>query len=199
MIMNTAIDELEQMRAQLSEFKSELRQQKIFNEKILRKAMAKDYTKERNSQWTTIIVAVIAVPLILMLAYFTGVFPAWFLCLTAVLLLACIALTFYRTRRFVSDNAMTGNILTVAQNMADCKRFDHRSLLFFSIPVILIWGAAFFTLILRNGNELARSMAIGGAIGAVVGGLLGAIYLRDSARRIDRILAQIDELRQLRG
>ena len=50
---------------------------------------------------------------------------------------------------------------------------------------------------LRNGGEFARAMAIGGTIGCIIGGVLGAIYVRDTSRRIDRILAQIDELKQL--
>ena len=195
--MNTNIDELMEMRTQLSDFKSELRQQKIFNEKILRKAMAKDYSKERNTPWTSVIISIIAIPLLIILAYFTKVFPVWFIILTVVFLLASISLSFYRTRRFVSDDTMKGNVLTVAQNLADCKRFDNRSLLFFSLPVIVIWAAAFFYLMLRNGGEFARAMAFGGAIGCILGGVLGAIYVRDSSRRIDRILAQIEELRQL--
>jgi glucan phosphoethanolaminetransferase (alkaline phosphatase superfamily) len=197
MIMNTNIDELTEMRTQLSDFKSELRQQKIFNEKILRKAMAKDYSKERNTPWTSVIISIIAIPILIVLAYFTKVFPVWFIILTVVFLLASISLSFYRTRRFVSDDTMKGNVLTVAQNLADCKRFDNRSLLFFSLPVIVIWAAAFFFLMLRNGGEFARAMAFGGAIGCILGGVLGAIYVRDSSRRIDRILAQIEELRQL--
>jgi small-conductance mechanosensitive channel len=195
--MNTPIDELVEMRTMLNDFKSELRQQKIFNEKILRNAMVKDYRKERSKQWTTVIISIIAAPLILLLAYFTKVFPLWFLIFTAVLFLASIALTFYRTRRFVSDDALEGDVLTVAQHMADCKRFDQRALLFFSVPAIVIWAAAFFTLVISNGGEFARSMAIGGAVGAIIGGLCGAIYLRDSFRRIDSILAQIDELKRL--
>ena len=195
--MNTTIDELTEMRTQLNDFKSELRQQKIFNEKILRKAMQKDYTKEHNSAWTTVIIGIIAIPLIIILTHFTKVFPVWFIILTAVLILASIGLVFYRTRRFVSDDTMTGNVLAVAQKLADCKRFDNRSLLYFSIPVILIWAVAFFTLILRSGNEFAQAMAIGGAIGGIIGGVLGAIYLRDSSKRIDRILAQIEELKHL--
>ena len=195
--MNTNIDELMEMRTQLSDFKSELRQQKIFNEKILRKAMAKDYSKERNTPWTSVIISIIAIPLLIILAYFTKVFPVWFIILTVVFLLASISLSFYRTRRFVSDDTMKGNVLTVAQNLADCKRFDNRSLLFFSLPVIVIWAAAFFYLMLRNGGEFARSMAIGGATGCIIGLVLGVIYIRDSSRRIDRILAQIEELRQL--
>ena len=195
--MNTNIDELMEMRTQLSDFKSELRQQKIFNEKILRKAMSKDYSKERNTPWTSVIISIIAIPLLIILAYFTKVFPVWFIILTVVFLLASISLSFYRTRRFVSDDTMKGNVLTVAQNLADCKRFDNRSLLFFSLPVIVIWAAAFFYLMLRNGGEFARAMAIGGTIGCIIGGVLGAIYVRDTSRRIDRILAQIDELKQL--
>lgn len=195
--MNTPIDELVEMRTLLNDFKSELRQQKIFNEKILRNAMVKDYRKERSKQWTTVIIFLIAAPLILLLAYFTKVFPLWFLIFTAVLFLFSIALAFYRTRRFVSDDALEGDVLTVAQHMADCKRFDQRALLFFSVPAIVVWAAAFFTLVISNGGEFARSMAIGGAVGAIIGGLCGAIYLRDSFRRIDSILAQIDELKRL--
>ncbi len=188
------IDELEQMRAELSGFKSELRQQKIISDKIMRRAMQKDYARERSTQWTVVILSVIAVPVLVLLAYFTGVFPVWFLVLTAVFLLACVGITFYRTRRFVSDDIMSADVLTVARTLAACKRFDCRSLLYFSIPVLVVWCGAFFRLLYTNGGELARAMIIGGVIGGIVGLVLGLIYLRDSKRRIDRILAQISEM-----
>ena len=192
------IDELEQMRIDLGGFKSQLKQQKIFNEKIMRRAMQKDYSKERNTQWTVVGLTVVAIPVLIALAYFTGVFPVWFLVLTAIVFLSCIGITVYRTRRYVSDNVMTGNVLTVAENMVACKRFDYRTLMFFSLPAIIIWAVPFFWLTWQNGGEFARSMLCGGIIGGIIGGILGAIYYRDSVKRINRIIEQLEEIKETR-
>lgn len=190
------IDELEQMRAELDGFRSQLRQQKIFNEKMMRRAMQKDYSKERKSRWTVVVIGVVAIPLIIFLAAVTGVFPVWFLLMTGVFLLASVGITVYRTRRYVSDDVMNGDVLTVARNMADCKRFDNRTLAFFSIPVVVVWCAAFFWLIIRGGGEMAQAMAIGGAIGGIIGAVLGVFYCRDSKKRINGIIAQIEEMKE---
>lgn len=190
------IDELEQMRAELDGFRSQLRQQKIFNEKMMRRAMQKDYSKERKSRWTVVVTGVVAIPLIIFLAAVTGVFPVWFLLMTGVFLLASVGITVYRTRRYVSDDVMNGDVLTVTRNMADCKRFDNHTLAFFSIPVVVVWCAAFFWLIIRSGGEMAQAMAIGGAIGGIIGAVLGVIYCRDSKKRINGIIAQIEEMKE---
>ncbi len=190
------IEELEQMRTELDGFKSQLRQQKIFNEKMMRRAMQKDYSKERKTQWTVVVIGVAAFPLVIFLAAVTGVFPVWFLLMTGVILLASVGITVYRTRRYVSDDVMNGDVLTVARNMADCKRFDNRTLAFFSIPVVVVWCAAFFWLILRGGGEMAQAMVIGGVIGGIIGAVCGIIYCRDSKRRIDSIIAQIEEIKE---
>lgn len=190
------IEELEQMRAELDGFRSQLRQQKIFNEKMMRRAMRKDYSKERKSRWKVVVIGVVAIPLIIFLAAVTGVFPVWFLLMTGVFLLASVGITVYRTRRYVSDDVMNGDVLTVARNMADCKRFDNHTLAFFSIPVVVVWCAAFFWLILRSGGEMARAMAIGGAIGGIIGAVLGVFYCRDSKKRINGIIAQIEEMKE---
>ncbi len=190
------IEELEQMRAELDGFRSQLRQQKIFNEKMMRRAMQKDYSKERKSRWTVVVIGVVAIPLIIFLAAVTGVFPVWFLLMTGVFLLASIGITVYRTRRYVSDDVMNGDVLTVTRNMADCKRFDNHTLAFFSIPVVVVWCAAFFWLILRGGGEMAQAMAIGGAIGGIIGAVLGVIYCRDSMKRLNGIIAQIEEMKE---
>lgn len=191
------IVELEQMRIEFREFKSELKQQKIINEKIMRRTMQKDYAKERKGQWSVVALASVATPIALSILYFSKVFPLWFLLMTGALLLSCIGMMIYRAVRFVSDNIMDGDILNVAGNMAACRRFDNRSLLFFSIPVIVVWGTAFFCLVYINGGEAARAMTIGGVIGGVVGAILGTVYLIDSAKRINRILAQIDDFKKL--
>lgn len=191
------IGELEQMRAEFRGFKSELKQQKIINEKIMRRAMQKDYAKERREQWSVVALSAVATPIVLAILYFSKVFPLWFLLMTGALLLSCVGMMIYRAVRFVSDNILDGDILTVAGNMAACRRFDNRSLLFFSIPVIVVWVTAFFCLVYVNGSEAARAMTIGGVIGGVVGAILGTAYLIDSAKRINRILAQIDEFKKL--
>ena len=52
--------ELEQMRSQLGDFKAMLKKQNIVNEKIMRRAMAKDYSQMRREIVFVIIMAIVA-------------------------------------------------------------------------------------------------------------------------------------------
>ena len=69
--------ELEQMRSEMSNLKSMLKEQEIINEKLMRRAMSKSYNKERNYIRRSIAMALIAIPLYLILLPKLGM-PLWF-------------------------------------------------------------------------------------------------------------------------
>lgn len=195
MNMNDNTNSLELMRQELSDFKSVLRNQKIFNEKIMRRSMQKDYSKERKNILVVGVLALVALPAYAVLAFVFKVIPVWFFVLTIFYLALCAAFTVYSVRRYVSDDIMTDNVVSVAENLHQYKRLNNRWLIYFGIPSIVVWLSLFFYVIGQNGSDFARGMVYGGIVGLVCGSVCGIVYYVQSMRRVNRLLAYIEEIK----
>lgn len=195
MNMNDNTNSLELMRQELSDFKSVLRNQKIFNEKIMRRSMQKDYSKERKNILVVGVLALVALPAYAVLAFVFNVIPVWFFVLTIFYLALCAAFTVYSVRRYVSDDIMTDNVVSVAENLHQYKRLNNRWLVYFGIPSIVVWLSLFFYVIGQNGGDFARGMVYGGIVGLVWGSVCGIVYYVQSMRRVNRLLAYIEEIK----
>ena len=195
MNMNDNTNSLELMRQELSDFKSVLRNQKIFNEKIMRRSMQKDYSKERKNILVVGVLALVALPAYAVLAFVFNVIPVWFFVLTIFYLALCAAFTVYSVRRYVSDDIMTDNVVSVAENLHQYKRLNNRWLVYFGIPSIVVWLSLFFYVIGQNGGDFARGMVYGGIVGLVWGSVCGIVYYVQSMRRVNRLLAYFEEIK----
>ena len=60
---NNSLSDLEQMRSQMVELKSMLKEQSIVNGKMMRKAMKSDYNRMRNDMKFSIVFEVLALPM----------------------------------------------------------------------------------------------------------------------------------------
>ena len=195
--INTPMGELETMRQELSDFKALLKDQKIINETLMRKSMQGDYSKERQSVGLTLWLSVFAILAFAAMTFVMKVLPLWFFVLTVVYMAYCVAVTAYSVRRYVSDDLMTGNVITVAQHVLAYKRFGKRWLVFVGIPTLLVWLALFFYAISQQVGDSANGMILGGICGLVGGSICGTVYYIGSLRRVNRILAQIEEIKQM--
>lgn len=193
--MNDNAISLELMRQELSDFKSVLKKQKIFNEKIMRRSMQKDYSKERKNIIVVGTLCILALPAYAVLAFVKQVIPVWFFVLTVLYLALCAAFTVFAIRRYVSNNIMTDNVVSVAENLHNYKRLNNRWLVFFGIPSIVVWLSLFFYLIGQNTGDYVRGMIFGGIVGIVCGSVCGTMYYVQSLRRINRLLAYIEEIK----
>ncbi len=189
------IEELEQMRQEFGNFKAILKKQQIVSEKMMRRAMQKDYAKERKSVWLVVILVLLFYLPFGGMVFCTDIFPMWFFVFTIFFTLVCIGATVYTIRRYVSDDLMTGDVVTVAEHLANYKRFNNSWLLYFGIPVLVLWLGLFFYFVGQNAGDFARGMLVGGIVGGIIGGICGVRYYLDSMRRVNGILAQIEELR----
>lgn len=195
MNMNDNTCSLEMMRQELSDFKSVLKSQKIFNEKIMRRSMQKDYSKERKNILVVGLLALVALPAYAVITFVLRAIPVWFFVLTIAYLALCAAFTVYAIRRYVSDDIMTDNVVSVAENLRDYKRLNNRWLLFFGIPSLVVWLALFFYVIGQNDGDFVRGMIYGGIVGLVCGSVCGIVYYVQSMRRVNRLIADIEELK----
>lgn len=187
-------DELQQMRDEMNSLKSLLKEQQIVNEQLMRKAMATAYNKEQRNIWLVTAMGVGTMPVYVWLLPNIG-FPTWFCVVTCAFLLAAIAHTVYSVRRYVSQDMMTADLMTVAQNIVAYKRFGNNWLKF-SIPFLTAWLACFFYITGRHmeSGHIA-GMCYGGIVGGIIGGAAGIMHLCESRRRLNGILKQIDELK----
>lgn len=191
---NIYTDELEQMRQDMNELRTLLSEQKIVNERLMRRAMKRDLSKERREVIGCAALVVIAVPLYVYLQPIMGM-PAWFLVITIVFLLLAGALSVWSVRRLMAEDLLTGDLLEVARRIAEYKRFGNNWLRF-SIPFLCLWLGGFFYYYVQNMDANAcRGPLVGGVIGGVIGTACGIIYLVQSRRRLNSVLQQIEELR----
>ena len=186
--------EMEQMRQDMNELRSLLSTQKIVNERLMRRAMSKEMNKERRSVVTTIVLAIVAVPLYVFLMPHLGL-PLWFVIVTVGFLsLACVA-SIWSVGRLLKESLITGDLLVVAQRIVAYKRFSN-TWLKFSIPFLCLWLVCFFYIVSKKmDGDMLSGVVVGGIIGLFIGGAFGVKYLVDSHRRLNGILQQIEDIK----
>ena len=188
------VDELEQMRHDMSELRSLLSEQRIVNERLMRRAMSKEMGKERRSVVMVAVLTIVAAPLYVLLMPQLGL-PLWFVVVTiGFLVVACLA-SVWSVGRLLKENLITGDLLVVAQRIVEYKRVSN-TWLKFSLPFLALWLVCFFCIVYNHSDlDMASGAIYGGIIGAFIGGALGVKYLIDSHRRLNDILQQIEDIK----
>ncbi len=189
------IDTLEQMRGEMVEFKTLLAQQKIVSDKMMRRAMQNDYSKVRKSTLLSATLSIIGLGGMAAITFAGNVLPVWFFAVTVVYMLSTVGFGWYTACRYLSDDLMEGEVVSVAENILTYKNVSNRWLVFYGIPSLVVWVAVFFWLICASAGEFVHWMIIGGIAGLVIGGVCGLIYYVGYLRRINRLLQQIEELK----
>lgn len=189
------LQELEEMRSQLLELKSMLKEQTIVNEQMMRKAMKGKYNKVRNDIKFSIVFSFLAMPLIGVLLPSLGL-PLWFTVITLAFLLSALIASTFSLRRYASENLMTGNLTSVAIRLIRYKRFGIYWF-FYAIPFLLLWIVFFFRYVTEGKeSEYVDGVVLGGIIGGVVGGVLGAWNYIQNLRRMNSILREIKDFKK---
>ena len=187
--------EMEQMRSEMCELKSLLKEQEIVNEKLMRRAMNTSYSKERRNIRFSIIMAALAILLFCALHPHFG-FPLWFFIITQLFFLFAMAASWFSLKRYASEDLLNGNLLTVAEKIVKYKRFGDNWLKF-SVPFLVFWLTGFFHFATRGASpDFASGLVAGGLTGGVIATVIGIINYRQSQKRLNGILKQIDEMKE---
>lgn len=190
-----ALQDLEQMRQEMNQLRSLLEGQQIVNARIMRRAMNSNIKEEKKNIWVSIVMALMAIGMCLWMFPHLGM-PQWFGIFTMVFMVVCIGASIYSLTKHMSIDMTQDNLLSVASKITAYKQFT-LDWLKFSIPVLVVWIAAFFyTLSQQMPADTARGMLYGGAVGLVIGTTLGIMQLVKSHQRMNNILRQIEELRE---
>lgn len=195
MTENDNILELEEMRQQLNELKSMLKEQTIVNERMMRKAMKGKYNKVRNDIKMSIAIAFVSMPFIGVLLPALGM-PMWFTVVTLAFILSALVASAFSLRRYASEDLMTGNLTSVAIRLIRYKRFGIYWF-FYAIPFLILWLVFFFRFVTSGkDSEFVDGVVLGGIIGSVIGIVFGTVNYIQNLRRMNSILKEIKELKK---
>lgn len=195
MTENNKILELDEMRSQMDELKSMLKEQTIINDRMMRKAMKGKYNKVRIDIKMSIFIEIISIPVIGYLLPLLGM-PMWFSVITILFLLTALVASLYALRNYASGDLFAGNLTDVALSIVRYKRFGIYWF-FYAIPFLVIWIFLFFRFLTEGKeDEFADGVILGGIIGGIIGGVLGAANYIQNLKRMNSILRDIKDIKQ---
>ena len=186
---------LDEMRNQFAVLKEQLMKQEIVSDRLLRETMK---VKNRAIDETKRIVYSCAICCLIIypLSYFTHMWSLAFATATCLMMVFCIAATYYIHRPVDKLNFMTDDFATVARVMAKFKK-QYDNWLHYVTPSLLIpWLAwACYEIGWKYAPEGSNPWILVCAmlIGALVGGLVGYRYHRKAVNTAQDIIAEIDE------
>ena len=184
---------LREMQEQMQQLREKLDNQKIVNERMLKKSCNQTVNRLKFKANLPILFGVAAcllVPSLLSLGVST-----YFIIFTWALMLVCIVATVLTNRHIPS---MDKDLVTAAEELTRFKKI-HAEWIKFAIPMVIVWVGFLCWDLFRNeeiDTALKYSFLAGIGTGIVLGGILGFKMRRDQLNAADELLDQIDELRR---
>lgn len=190
---NVGINELEEMRQQVSLLKGKLEKEQIINEKLIRRSMYGKVSKVKQKSMLLCTVGLLNIPCSFYVFSKFGLSFA-FSAVTALFLLVAVIYTMWSGNSVRADYLLDKDLLEQSRGIALLKRRNFLWLRF-GIPFICIWAGWLATeLAMKEWNEVTMGFVSGSFVGLVAGLILGIQNYRKTQRRLDEVLQQIEEL-----
>ncbi len=185
--------EMEQLKEQIAILNKKLDHETIVNENLLRNAMSSKMRNANNYAWIDLAMGVVAV-LLFFIIYIFGECSGWFFLFTTLMLAVSVIIGFM-TNKVKSDDLMNGDLVEVKKKALLMKQQKRKTLLYYSIPVILVWLPwAIYDISYRNHPDFFWGHAISMIIGGIIGGLIGYRMYCKMQKNVTEVLDQIKEL-----
>ena len=186
--------ELEDMRQQMQTLKKKLQQQEIVNDRLIRQSMKKNADNISRRYRVLIAVGLLMIPYgywaFVMLSGFS--FAFWIG--SCLLMIVCVAATYYNSRNVSEANLMHNSLVEVRKSMARAKKFD-ADWLYIGIPAVMLWFAWFIYEVCRvDGGTFGSGLFWGGCIGGCVGAIIGFRTHFKTQRQYQEIIDQIEDI-----
>ena len=197
---NNNINELEQLREQMSIFKDKLNKQQIINDQLVRNTMKSKLSWIKSFVWGEIII--IPIMLLGMAVFHAGTGLSWWLYGFLAIGLIADATGDFIINRIPKGQLLSGDLVETSKRLVKMKK-QRTSWFIIGLIFVTIWLAWFIVeLVLKTDpgcalpdhNLVIAIMAIAVAVGGVIGGIVSWFIFRKMQRTNNDI---IDQLKQI--
>jgi hypothetical protein len=183
------IDELEQMRGQLSLLKNKLDKEQIVNDRLMQEAVKTKVSSINRIVWVKYIVAIIEIPLCTWVFYWLRT-SLPFIIVSDLFFIAAIVYTYIAHSGVNSCNVTTDNFLELSKKILRLKRMTARWFKF-GLSFLGVWGVWFLLEVYIRMDF--RIIAYSFFAGLVTGLVIGLSQYRKQQRMISELIKQIED------
>ncbi len=191
-ISNNDMTELENMRNQLNILKQKLDEQKIVNDRLMRKVTSERISKINKEGKIYAILTTFYIPINVFILWKIGMSVAFDI-VTNLFLIVCLVFSIYSRRGINPDDVINGSLVELKKKMLKYKSLGNKWLMI-GIPFLAVWFCWFMLELYDGGSDFNKGAMIGGCIGAVIGSVCGAIYYHKSKKNLDSAIQEINDL-----
>jgi hypothetical protein len=185
------LQELEELRSQVAEFKNRMEQQEIVSQRLLKQAMTAHVSWLKNFNVWADVVCLCLMPLLAIILREIGCSWAPFI-MILITLIGELIFNIWNTRSISTKYLMSDDVLTSRQRLLKFKQRERWQMVI-EVPLLVLW--AFWVYFdgpghtLQNQTEWAVRLVIGLVIGLAFGFY---IYYREM-RSLNKAVKEIDE------
>lgn len=188
-------NELESMKAQMDLLKKKLERQEIVKEQHLRKAIKGKLNQINGIAVRMMVAGVFALVYnVLMLNHFG--YSLYLQAGTFAMIAFSVIATYVQHRKLLEARELSADLLKETFELVKLKR-RYAQWLWLAMPMVALWVSflVYETFYVIPVKELAVSLVTGIAVGAVIGFIAGLRIHFRTLKKIDEMLARIDEIR----
>lgn len=199
---NNNINELEQLREQMSIFKDKLNKQQIINDQLVRNTMKSKLSWIKSFVWGEIII--IPIMLLGMAVFHAGTGLSWWLYGFLAIGLIADATGDFIINRIPKGQLLSGDLVETSKRLVKMKK-QRTSWFIIGLIFVTVWLVWFIVeLVLKTDpgcalpdhNLVIAIMAIAVAIGGVIGGIISWLIFRKMQRTNNQLIEQINQVIQ---
>ena len=199
---NNNINELEQLREQMSIFKDKLNKQQIINDQLVRNTMKSKLSWIKSFVWGEIII--IPILLLGMAVFHAGTGLSWWLYGFLAIGLIADATGDFIINRIPKGQLLSGDLVETSKRLVKMKK-QRTSWFIIGLIFVTIWMVWFIVeLVLKTDpgcalpdhNLVIAIMAIAVAVGGVIGGIISWLIFRKMQRTNNQLIEQINQVIQ---
>lgn len=184
---NNNLQELEQLRSQVAEFKNRLEQQEIVNQRMLKQAMSGHVSWFKKLNVWTDVVGLCLMPLVVLFLREIGCSWAPIIVLL-IIFIGELIYNIWNTRSISSQKLMSDDVLTSRQLLLRFKKCERWQTVI-EVPMLVSWMVWVYFDAAQKYTERAMWFIITFAIGLSIGFY---IYFREM-RSLNKAIKEIDE------
>ncbi len=191
--METNMNEIEQMRAQMLLLQKKLYNQSMLNEKHIRAVMSGGVSDLNGRGLAILIFGLLALPFCVFSFYTTGM-SYWFCGATGAMLAFCVFMTWTHHRELWALDMGHASMLEIGTKVRKLNR-HYVTWIRIALPMVTVWITWFAAESIMRGKVSVYYLA-GAFAGGLAGLAIGLRFRRGVIRRTEELLAQIDDFRQ---